>query len=312
MSHDHGHDVLSSQTRSALATAGLEVDSVLASIEAALAEDLGATGDLTSAATIDPRQRIRGAFTARHAGVVAGIPVLRAVIELVCGADLPSGAVIDVRVDDGSEVAAGTVIAEVEATTTTLLTAERTALNYLGHLSGIATLTRAWMQAVAGTGATVRDTRKTRPGLRVLEKYAVRCGGGTNHRMGLYDAALIKDNHIAAAGGIAAAIERVRQAVPGLPIEVEVDTLEQLEIALSANVDEILLDNFDPGQMRRAVERRNELGLDVVLEASGGLSLARAAKVAATGVDYIAVGELTHSAPVLDIGLDLVPNSSGA
>lgn len=305
MSRTGRADRLSPETRQALHAAGLDAEVVLASIDAALDEDLGDVGDVTSAATIDPLQRARGRFTVRRGGVVAGLPVLRAVIETVCGAEPPSGAVIGVRVVDGADVAPATVIAEVEASTIALLTAERTALNYLGHLSGIATLTRAWVNAVAGTGARVRDTRKTRPGLRVFEKYAVRCGGGENHRMGLFDAALIKDNHIASAGDIETAIERVRGIAAGLPIEVEVDTLKQLEVALAAGVEEILLDNFDPEQMRQAVARRNEVAPAVLLEASGGLTLATAREVAATGVDYIAVGELTHSAPVLDIGLDL-------
>jgi nicotinate-nucleotide pyrophosphorylase (carboxylating) len=185
-----------------------------------------------------------------------------------------------------------------------LLTAERTTLNLLCHLSGVATLTRRWVDAVAGTGAAIRDTRKTYPGLRALEKYAVRCGGGVNHRMGLWDAALVKDNHVAAAGGVTAAFDAVRTRFPGLPIEVECDTLEQVAEVIEAGADLVLLDNMSPATMREAVAIAR--GRGVRLEASGGLSLENAHEVAATGVDFLAVGALTHSAPVLDLGLDLV------
>jgi nicotinate-nucleotide pyrophosphorylase (carboxylating) len=194
-----------------------------------------------------------------------------------------------------------------------LLTAERTTLNLLCHLSGVATLTRRWVEAVSGTGAAIRDTRKTSPGLRVLEKYAVRCGGGVNHRMGLWDAALVKDNHVAAAGGVAAAFRAVRERFPGLPVEVECDTLAQVDEALEAGADLILLDNMSPATMREAAAKARPRG--VRLEASGGLSLDNAREVAETGVDFLAVGALTHSAPVLDLGLDLVvmgtPDSEG-
>jgi nicotinate-nucleotide pyrophosphorylase (carboxylating) len=186
-------------------------------------------------------------------------------------------------------------------------------LNLLCHLSGVATLTSRWVEAVAGTGAAIRDTRKTSPGLRALEKYAVRCGGGVNHRMGLWDAALVKDNHVAAAGGVAAAFRAVRERFPGLPIEVECDTLTQVDEVLEAGADLILLDNMPPATMREAVAKARPRG--VRLEASGGLSLDNAREVAETGVDFLAVGALTHSAPVLDLGLDLVvtgtPNSEG-
>ncbi len=185
----------------------------------------------------------------------------------------------------------------------TILTAERTALNLVGHLSGIATVTRHWVDAVSGTKAKIRDTRKTLPGLRALEKYAVRCGGGVNHRMSLSDAALIKDNHVAAAGSVTAALRAVRELSPGLPVEVECDTLEQVDEAVAAGAGLVLLDNFSVSQLAQAVERT---GGRALLEASGGLRLESAGPVAATGVDYLAVGALTHSAPVLDIGLDLV------
>jgi nicotinate-nucleotide pyrophosphorylase (carboxylating) len=202
-------------------------------------------------------------------------------------------------------VAAGTALLSAAGTTRTLLTAERTALNLLGHLSGIATLTRAWVDAIAGSGAAIRDTRKTTPGLRALEKYAVRCGGGVNHRMSLSDAALIKDNHVLAAGGVAQAFSAVRAAFPDVPVEVECDTVEQVGEAVDAGADLVLLDNMSTRSMSEAVALVRERGSSCRLEASGGLTLARAAEVAATGVDYLAVGALTHSAPVLDIGVDL-------
>ena len=192
----------------------------------------------------------------------------------------------------------------IEAPTVALLTAERSMLNLMCHLSGVATLTRAWVDALEGTAARVRDTRKTTPGLRALEKYAVRCGGGVNHRMGLWDAALVKDNHVAAAGGVGEAFRRVRAAFPALPVEVEVDGIDALRVVLAEGADVVLLDNFTPELMREAVAIREAERPGTVLEASGGLTLANAADVGATGVDYIAVGELTHSARVLDLGLD--------
>jgi len=204
---------------------------------------------------------------------------------------------------DGSEARPGLPALTVSGPARSLLTAERTALNLVSHLSGVATLTRRWVDAVAGTGAAIRDTRKTTPGLRALEKYAVRCGGGVNHRMALGDAALVKDNHVAAAGGIAAAVTAVRAHAPGVPLEVECDTLEQLREAIGAGVHLVLLDNFSLADTRAAVELVD--GSGVRLEASGGLDLERARDVAATGVDYLAVGALTHSAPVLDLGFDL-------
>jgi nicotinate-nucleotide pyrophosphorylase (carboxylating) len=204
---------------------------------------------------------------------------------------------------DGTPTRPGRPVLTVAGPTRALLTAERTALNLICHLSGIASLTRRWADAIEGTGAAVRDTRKTTPGLRALEKYAVRCGGGVNHRMALGDAALVKDNHVAAAGGIAAAVEAVRTAAPQIPLEVECDTLDQVREAIAAGVQLVLLDNFSTADTRTAVDLVR--GTRVRLEASGGLALDRAAEVAATGVDYLAVGALTHSAPVLDLGFDL-------
>ena len=293
---------LSESTRSSLIDGGLDPDSVAAIVRAAVAEDLMGGIDVTSTATIPADHRSTATFGARQDGVIAGLPVAAAVIETVCG-DAASEFVS--KVPDGTRVAAGTTIAEVSAPTRLLLTAERTALNLLGHLSGVASATRRWADALDGTSAVVRDTRKTTPGLRALEKYAVRCGGGTNHRMGLSDMALVKDNHVAAAGSVTEAFRRVRDLAAGIAVEIEVDTLDGLREAIAAGADEVLIDNFTPDEMRQAVAIRNQLDSAVRLEASGGLTLETARIVAETGVDYIAVGELTHSARVLDIGLDL-------
>ena len=293
---------LSESTRSSLIDGGLDPDSVAAIVRAAVAEDLMGGIDVTSTATIPADHRSTATFGARQDGVIAGLPVAAAVIETVCG-DAASEFVS--KVPDGTRVAAGTTIAEVSAPTRLLLTAERTALNLLGHLSGVASATRRWADAIDGTSAVVRDTRKTTPGLRALEKYAVRCGGGTNHRMGLSDMALVKDNHVAAAGSVTEAFRRVRDLAAGIAVEIEVDTLDGLREAIAAGADEVLIDNFTLDEMRQAVAIRNQLDSAVRLEASGGLTLETARIVAETGVDYIAVGELTHSARVLDIGLDL-------
>jgi nicotinate-nucleotide pyrophosphorylase len=272
----------------------------------ALAEDLRAGGDVTTLATVDPAATATARLVARQPGVIAGLPVAAHVFATVGPAHL------DPRLTDGDQVTPGDVLATVTGRLRDLLTAERTALNFLGHLSGVATLTRRWVDAVDGTGARIRDTRKTLPGLRALEKYAVRCGGGVNHRMSLSDAALVKDNHVVAAGGVVAAFERVRAAHPGLPLEVEVDTVEQARQVIDAGADLVLLDNMSPAGMRAVVEyargRRTRGARDpsvIQLEASGGLTLDRAREVAETGVGYLAVGALTHSAPVLDIGMDL-------
>jgi nicotinate-nucleotide pyrophosphorylase (carboxylating) len=266
---------------------------------AAIEEDLDGGVDVTTVATVPPGQRATLDLVARGAGVAAGIPVAAAVFMAVSGDDDLD---ITFGVGDGDRVEPGDVLLSVTGLTHELLRAERPALNMLGHLGGIATLTRAWADAIGGTKASIRDTRKTTPGLRKLEKYAVRCGGGQNHRMSLSDAALVKDNHVLAAGGVAAAFEAVRAMFPEVPVEVEVDSMDQLDEVLAAGADLVLLDNFTPADMAAAVQRTAGRAR---LEASGGLSLVNAAEVAATGVDYIAVGALTHSAPVLDIGADL-------
>ena len=284
--------------RAELADAGLDPDDVEELIARAIEEDLDGGVDVTTVATVPPEQRAVLDLVARRDGVVAGAPVAAAVFSFVCGDDCT----IAVVTPDGAAATAGQVVLSVEGRTHDLLQAERPALNLLGHLSGIATLTRRWVDEVAGTHAAIRDTRKTTPGMRRLEKYAVRCGGGVNHRMSLSDAALVKDNHVVAAGGVAQAFAAVRREFPGVPVEVEVDSLAQLAEVLEAGADLVLLDNFTPEQMREAVALNDGRAR---LEASGGLSLEVAADVAATGVDYLAVGALTHSAPVLDIGADL-------
>lgn len=289
-------------TRTQLVAGGLDPDAVAALVRMAVAEDLAGGIDVTSTATVPGEQRSVAVFGARQPGVLAGLPVAMAVIEAVCGDEASD---IELLAADGDRVAAGQAVARVAAPTRLLLTAERSALNLLCHLSGVATLTRRWADALEGTPARVRDTRKTMPGLRALQKYAVRCGGGVNHRMALSDAALVKDNHVMAAGGVAAAFARVRQLDGQVPIEIEVDSLDGLAEAVAAGADVVLLDNFSIADMRRAVEFRAQGGHRVVLEASGGLTLEVAGAVGATGVDYIAVGELTHSARVLDLGLDL-------
>jgi nicotinate-nucleotide pyrophosphorylase (carboxylating) len=282
-----------------LGTAGLNPDAVRSFVAAALAEDLAGGIDVTTAATVPPGQRGRAELVARTPGVVAGLPVAEAAFWLV-SADVQCTPLAA----DGDRVAAGQAVLAVSGPIGPILTAERTALNLLSHLSGVATLTRRWVDAVTGTRARIRDTRKTLPGMRALEKYAVRCGGGVNHRMSLSDAALIKDNHVAAAGSVGAAFAAVRAQAPALPLEVECDTLDQVAEALAAGADLILLDNFDVPALAQAVKLADGRAL---LEASGGLSLASARAVAQTGVDYLAVGAVTHSAPALDIGLDLVP-----
>jgi nicotinate-nucleotide pyrophosphorylase (carboxylating) len=299
-----------------LRSAELDPVAVAGFVAAALAEDLAGGGDVTTSATVAAGAVGRADLVARSAGVVAGLPVAAAVFALVPGnldrpdpaGPKPHGAGLDCAqlVADGDRVVPGQPVMRVTGLIGPILTAERTALNLLCHLSGVATLTRQWADAVAGTRARIRDTRKTTPGMRALEKYAVRCGGGLNHRMALSDAALIKDNHVAAAGSVAAAFAAVRRQAPGLPLEVECDNLDQVAEALAAGADEILLDNFAVPDMAAAVALT---GGRARLEASGGLTLATARQVAETGVDYLAVGALTHSAPALDIGLDLVQAS---
>jgi nicotinate-nucleotide pyrophosphorylase (carboxylating) len=293
---------LADDTRHRLIAGGLDPDAVASLVRVAIAEDLAGGIDVTSAATVPAGQRSVAEFGARSPGVVAGLALAAAVIDTVCGAESSE---FEYLVADGTRVPGRTVVARVEAPTRLLLTAERTALNLVCHVSGVATLTRRWADALEGTGAVVRDTRKTLPGLRALQKYGVRCGGGSNHRMALSDAALVKDNHVLAAGGVAEAFAAVRGLAATIPVEIEVDSLEGLREAIDAGADVVLLDNFEPEQMREAVAIRDAGRPGVVLEASGGLTLDTARRVGETGVDYIAVGELTHSVKVFDIGLDL-------
>ena len=267
-------------------------------VRMALTEDLGRAGDVTGQACIPEGARMRAVFAARQPGVLAGIDCVRLAVRA-----MDPGARVTLKADDGDAFGAGAIVAEVEADARAFLAAERTALNLLGRLCGIATLTRAYVEAVAGTGARIADTRKTTPGLRALEKHAVVCGGGVNHRFGLDDAILIKDNHVAVCGGVGPAIRRARAAVGHLmKVEVEVDGLDQLDAALAEGPDVVMLDNFTLPLLREAVARAAGR---VTLEASGGINLKTVRAVAETGVDVISVGALTHSAPSLDIGLDI-------
>jgi len=286
-----------------LAGAGLDPAALHWAVAVALEEDLPAgSDDVTSTATIPARARGEAYLAAREAGTVAGLGIAALVFCYVMGEDVE---ILD-RVPDGTRVAAGDVVMRVSGPTRGLLTAERTALNFASHLSGVATATARWVEALAGTGARVLDTRKTLPGFRALQKYAVRCGGGVNHRFGLADLAMVKDNHVIAAGGVLPALEAVRAAYPGLPVEVEVTDLDQLRQLLDAGCERILLDNMDTATMAEAVRLRDERGPRVAsLEASGGLTLERAREVAETGVDFISVGALTHSVTVFDLGMDL-------
>jgi nicotinate-nucleotide pyrophosphorylase (carboxylating) len=299
---------VSATTRKALLQAGLDLVEVVGLVRAALAEDLAEAGDLTSQALVPVSARLSVSFTARAAGVVCGLPVLAAVVDQVVGPDNT----LALLARDGDRVGPGRSLATLVAPAQQVLALERTALNLLGHLSGIATTTRAWVDALAGTGVTVRDTRKTTPLLRSLEKYAVRCGGGTNHRHGLFDQILVKDNHVAVAGGVGAALDLVSATHPHreVPVQVEVDSLAQLEEALAHGAEQILLDNFTSAQLREAVVRVRDLAPATHLEASGGLRLDNARAVALAGVDSIAVGALTHSAPALDVGLDTTPTTA--
>ena len=271
-------------------------------IARALEEDLRYGPDVTTMATVPADATTTASMVARESGLMAGVDIALLVLDEVLGL---GGYLVKHRVDDGARLEAGAAALIVEAPTQGLLTAERTMLNLVCHLSGIATTTAAWVQAVEGTKAKIRDTRKTLPGLRALQKYAVRVGGGVNHRMALGDAALIKDNHVAAAGSVVAALRAVRNAAPDLPCEVEVDSLEQLDDVLAEGVELVLLDNFPVWQTQIAVQRRDVRAPATNLESSGGLSLDTAAAYAGTGIDYLAVGALTHSVRVLDIGLDI-------
>lgn len=258
--------------------------------------------DVTSLATIPAEQIDTGDLVARAPGVVAGIAVAAAVYELVSGDDAAGAVRFEQRVRDGERVERGAILATITGPTRALLTAERTALNLLCRMSGVATHTRRWADELAGTKALVLDTRKTTPGLRVLDKYAVRAGGGTNKRMGLYDVAMIKDNHKLAAGGVTAAYQRVRAAFPEVEVQVEVTTVEEATAAVAAGATFLLCDNMTPDLLRRVV---TAVGGQAELEATGGLTLAVAREYAETGVDYLSVGGLTHSSPVLDIAFDL-------
>lgn len=277
----------------------LRKDNVLPLIRMGLEEDFRDGPDVTATSTLDPDQTMTAHFTARQHGTVAGLQIIEWTMH-----ELNPDIEVTFTASDGDRVEPGTRLATVEGNAIDIVGAERTALNLLTYASGIATRTRQWADAIAHTNAKVRDTRKTLPGYRALAKCAVLAGGGVNHRMSLSDAALIKDNHIAAAGGAAVAYRRVRDRFPAVPVETEVDTFEQLEEMLQLKPDLIMVDNFSPEGVRGAVEKRDALSPETKLEASGGLTLENAREYAETGVDYIAVGELTHSVRVLDIGLD--------
>jgi len=298
------------EVRDLVVATGLDLAAVDLVIAEALNEDLGGRGvlapgagagvDVTSAATIPAAATATGRFVARRAGVVAGVPVAAYVVATVCAR---AGELeIELHVADGSSVAVGDVLVTATGNTRALLTAERVALNLLTLMSGVATATRAWVTALAGTGTRVRDSRKTVPGMRMLQKYAVRVGGGVNHRMSLADMALIKDNHVIAAGGVVPAYQAVRRAYPELGVQVEVTSAEQARAVVAAGADDILLDNMSVAEMTAVVA---ELAGRARFEASGGLTVESAATVATSGVDYVAVGAITHSAPILDIALDL-------
>ena len=277
---------------------GLEPELVQSLVDLAIAEDLMGGTDVTALATIPEIQISELDLVTRSPGVIAGINIAALVFLSVASKKMD----IELCVEDGKKVEANTCLLTAKGSTIELLTAERTALNFLGHLSGIATTTNKWVNEISGTNAKVRDTRKTTPGLRLLEKYAVKAGGGTNHRMSLNDQALIKDNHIVASGSIKSAVEKVKDKFPELEFEIEVDNLDQLNEALAVDAKLILLDNFSIEDLKKAVVTVNK---KAKLEASGGITLENARKIAETGVDFLAVGALTHSAPVLDIGGDL-------
>ncbi|MDT5077411.1 MAG: hypothetical protein QOJ80_2048 [Mycobacterium sp.] len=279
-----------------------ELTEARATIARALDEDLRYGPDVTTLATVPADAATTARMVTREPGVAAGVDIALLVLDEVLGTD---GYRVTGRVEDGTRLDTGDALLTVEADTRGLLTAERTMLNLVCHLSGIATATAHWVAAVDGTHAKIRDTRKTLPGLRLLQKYAVRLGGGVNHRMGLGDAALIKDNHVAAAGGVLEALSAVRAAAPDVPCEVEVDSLEQLDEILGEHVELVLLDNFPIWQTQIAVQRRDARSPRTLLESSGGLALGNAAEYAGTGVDFLAVGALTHSVRVLDVGLDV-------
>ena len=283
------------QLRDNLKTLGLSPNHIFQQVKDAISEDLAGGEDITSISTISETQVSTAEFTSRSAGVVSGLHVVAAVLEY-CGINH-----YEVLVDEGSKVTAGKVLIRAQGNTQKLLLAERTALNFLSHMSGISTLVNTWVEEIAGTKCQIRDTRKTTPGLRNLEKFAVRMGGAVNHRITLSESAIIKDNHILSTGSITAAYKAIKKSYPNKSIEIEVDSLEQFTEALTLKPDLILLDNMSVEMCQQAVEQNKGL---VKLEASGGLSLKNAKAYANTGVDYLAVGALTHSAPALDIGLD--------
>ncbi len=293
---------MTDSTAAALKGAGLDYEAVRRHVAATLDEDLTWGPDATTIATIGAEVTGTAEIVSRQDGCLAGVPVAALALEIMGERDQVD-LTVDVLLGDGSVVRPGDVVLRATGPVRTLLTAERTALNYVSQLSGVATATHDWMRALQGTDAVVRDTRKTVPGLRVLQKYAVRCGGGQNHRMGLGDAALIKDNHIAATGSLTAAFQAIREAFPNLPVEVECDTLDQVREAVTVGAELILLDNMDPATVAEAVSITRPEG--VRTEASGGIVLINAAEYGATGVDFIAVGALTHSSTVLDLGFDL-------
>ncbi|MFQ6172254.1 carboxylating nicotinate-nucleotide diphosphorylase [Oryzobacter sp. R7] len=287
---------------------GFPLEDALLLVERALDEDLGTGTDVTTMATIPEDQVTVSHLVARADGVVAGLPVVALVVDAV-SRRLGTGAVaVEVRVEDGARVARGDLLAMLSGSTRTTLVAERTALNVLSRTSGVATHTRRWADVLAGSGAMVLDTRKTTPGMRALEKYAVRCGGGTNKRMGLYDCAMVKDNHKLAAGGLTPAIEAVRATFPDVPVQVEVTTTEEALEAVRAGARFLLCDNMSTDLLRATVAAVRDTGETVEVEATGGLTLEVAADYAATGVDYLSVGGLTHSSPIVDIALDLDPS----
>ena len=283
------------QLRDNLKNLGLSPNHIFQQVKDAISEDLAGGQDLTSVATITQSQVSTADFTTRASGVVSGLHVVAAVLEY-CGVNH-----YEVLVDEGAKVSAGKVLITAQGNTQKILLAERTALNFLSHLSGISTLTNQWVSEISGTKCQIRDTRKTTPGLRMLEKFAVRMGGGVNHRLSLSQAALIKDNHIMAAGSISDAFNAIKKMYPDKSIEIEVDSIDQLKEAIRLKPDLILLDNMSTDQCSEAVSITNGL---VKLEASGGITITNAKAYAATGVDYLAIGSLTHSAPALDIGLD--------
>lgn len=295
------HMTKGAQVTTTTGLSAAELVEARAVIARALEEDLRYGPDVTTLATVPADAITTASMATREPGVIAGVDLALMVLDEVLGAD---GYTVLDRVCDGARLEAGQSLLRLTAPAQGLLTAERTMLNLVCHLSGIATATAHWVDAVEGTGAKIRDTRKTLAGLRFLQKYAVRVGGGVNHRMGLGDAALIKDNHVAAAGSVLAALNAVRALAPDLPCEVEVDSLEQLDDVLGAGVELVLLDNFPVWQTQIAVQRRDTRAPATLLESSGGLSLESAADYAGTGVDYLAVGALTHSVRVLDVGLD--------